>query len=129
MDARSAARMAAVQAIFEKDLNEEAIADAKFLGSTFDQKKINKGVFNKVIDGFENNKEEVDEAISQNLSEKWKFERLTGILKAILRCGVAELKFTDSPKNVVLSEYIEIADNFVEENEVRFVNALLDKIN
>ena len=127
MDARTAARIAAVQAVFEKDLNEDAISDAKFLSSTFDQKKVNKGVFTKVIESYEANKAEIDELISTNLSENWRFERLTGILKALLRCGIAEMKFAESPKNVVISEYVAIADSFVDENEVRFVNALLDK--
>ena len=128
MDARTVARVAAVQAIFEKGSNPDGKSDAKFLSSTFDQKRVNKKIFENILGGFEKNFEAVDELIEKNLSEEWKFERLTEILKAILRAGIADMKYNDTPKNVVLSEYVSIADSFVEADEVRFVNALLDKI-
>ena len=40
MDARSAARVAAIQAIYELGLNPDAVTDAKFLGKSFDEKRV-----------------------------------------------------------------------------------------
>jgi N utilization substance protein B len=93
------------------------------------QKRMNRKNFDVIIANVEANKAEIETLIAANLSEEWKFERLDKILKAILSAAIAEIKYSDAEKNLIISEYVSIADSFYEGDEPKFVNAVLDKIN
>lgn len=72
---------------------------------------------------------EIDKVISENLSDKWKIDRLDKVMKNILRLGVAELLYLkEIPSNVVFNEYIEISKAFFEKDDVSFVNGLLNAV-
>ena len=70
----------------------------------------------------------IDELITANLTDDWRFERVPDVLKAILRAGLTELKHGEAAKGAVISEYVKIADAFVDADEVGFVNAMLEKV-
>lgn len=127
MDIRSLARLAAVQSIYEKLVNEEAEADGKFNVKLIDEKRYNTQIFNNILEHVSRETSAIDELISANMADNWKIERLPYIMLAILRAGIAEAKYMDAPKNIILSEYVAIADQFLDDDEVKFVNALLDK--
>jgi len=128
MDQRTMARLAAVQAIYAKELNADTPSDAKHLLDANHQKRMNKKMFETILANVEEHEEEIDGLISANLSSEWTIERLDKILKATLRAAIAEIKFGGNEKNLVISEYVLIADSFYEGDEPKFVNALLDKI-
>lgn len=123
------ARLAAVQAIYAKELNADTPSDAKHLLDANHQKRMNKKMFETILANVAEHKVAIDELIAQNLSAEWTMERLDKILKATLRAAIAEIKFGDTDKNLVISEYVLIADSFYEGDEPKFVNAVLDKIN
>ena len=60
------------------------------------------------------------------LAANWKFERLSAIDRAILRLGIYELRFTDTPHKVVMNECVELAKKFSSEDAGSFVNGILD---
>ncbi|MDR2158177.1 MAG: transcription antitermination factor NusB [Holosporaceae bacterium] len=85
--------------------------------------------FLRLIKIIEDNLPEIDEIISKNLSDNWKFGRLDNVMKSVLRLGAAELLyFKDIPANVVFNEYIEISKSFFEKSEVAFINGILNSI-
>ncbi len=72
---------------------------------------------------------EIDQLISENLSDNWKIERINKVALAILRIAIYELKFQpDSVAKIVIDEAVNIAKQFGADDSYKFINAILDKL-
>ncbi|WP_011580478.1 MULTISPECIES: transcription antitermination factor NusB [Chelativorans] len=136
---RGAARLAAVQALYQMDvagtglLETTAEYEAFRLGKEIDgdlYREADAQWFRAILSGVIENQTFIDPVIRQSLTEDWPLSRLDSTLRAILRAGVYELsKRSDVPVPVVVSEYIDIAKAFYgEEEEPKLVNAVLDRV-
>ena len=135
---RSAARLAAVQALYQIDHSGEPgdqVLEEFFrfrLGDSFDTEQDvapHKNLFSEIVAGVSAQEPGIDEVISAALSNKWTFERVEIILRAILRAGVYELQARkDTPARVVITEYVDIAHAFYDGQEPGMVNGMLDRI-
>ncbi len=142
--ARSVARLAAVQALYQMDLaglGAEAVIrefhDHRFdrdldgveeSGETRPLAPADEAWFASIVRGVAEAQSEVDRAIRQRLASNWKLERIDATARAILRAAAFELMAPDAPVEVVIDEYVEIAKSFFEGPEPGFVNAALDGI-
>ena len=72
-------------------------------------------------------KEKLDEIANENLSN-WTIDRLDSIGQEILRMGIYEMKYTDTPDLVVINEAIELAKKFSDDSVRKMINAVLDKL-
>ncbi|HEX4117861.1 MAG TPA: transcription antitermination factor NusB [Rhizomicrobium sp.] len=132
-DARHAARLGAVQALYQMELNgagAEEVAQ-EFAEHRFDELPVppDEEFFRAVVNGVPPHQVEIDRAIAASLSQSWKLERVDSILRAILRCGVYELVARrDVPAKVVIDEYVAVAGAFFGGDEPGFVNGALDTI-
>lgn len=133
---RHAARLAAVQAIYQMELtgeDAESVAQ-EFCEHRFSEVEHNLGepdeiFFSDLVRGIPRHQVEIDRAIAEGLSENWKLQRIDSILRAILRAGIYELiARKDVPAKVVIDEYLNIAHAFFGGEEPAFVNALLDRV-
>lgn len=136
--ARSAARLAAVQALYQQDM--ETIATPQLLhefhqhrfGETIDDVTMidaEMDFFDDIVRGVSARAEEVDGKITARLAEGWKLERLDRAMRAILRAGTYELLARpDVTVGTVIDEYLDVAHAFFGEKDVKFVNGLLDKV-
>ena len=89
--------------------------------------KLNKNFFSKVFDKVVVNLDKIDQNIQLNISRANTFSSLSRSTIAVLRCGCAELMFlTEVPPNVVVNEYTNIASDMLKDNEIGFVNSILD---
>jgi N utilization substance protein B len=79
-----------------------------------------------VIGRIREQKEETDRLISQNLIG-WKMNRLSPIDRSLLRMGIAESHFNDQ-KAVIIDDIIRIAKKYGEQDDYKFINAILDKL-
>ncbi len=68
---------------------------------------------------------ELDAAIKK-YAVRWKLSRLSRITKSILRFGVYELTFTETPPKVVINEAVELAKKYGEDKASGFVNGILN---
>ena len=86
--------------------------------------------FNKVVvSGTLERIELIEETIGNHLGEDIKLEKTDKLLKIILFAGVFELLFKhNTPKNVVISEYVRASEFFLERAQIKYLNAILDKI-
>ncbi|HEY1708384.1 MAG TPA: transcription antitermination factor NusB [Rhizomicrobium sp.] len=136
--ARRAARLAAVQAIYQMELtgvDAETVAD-EFIQHRFgfdsDIRAIgepDEAFFTAVVNGVPHHQAEIDTAIANCLASNWKLSRVDSILRAILRAGAFEfIARQDVPAKVVIDEYVEVAHAFVEGEDSAFVNAVLDRM-
>jgi N utilization substance protein B len=135
---RSAARLAAVQALYQQEMEGTPTArlihefhdhrlGATIEGETYAEAEIS--FFDDLVAGTLARCEEIDELISERLAEGWSLERLDKPMKAILRAGAYELLArSDVPVGTVINEYLDVAEAFYDRREKGFVNGLLDAI-
>lgn len=138
MSRRRAARLAAVQALYELAVSggdvEDIIIDyrnhrqgATIEGNTF--AATDPDLFADVVRGAIRRRGEIERHIRAALTPSWPFERLETILKDVLICGVYELMLRpDVPARVIINEYLEVAHAFFAGEEPGLVNAVLDRI-
>jgi len=135
---RSAARLAAVQALYQQDMEgtptERLLKEFHDhrLGATLEDAKYHaaeRDFFDDIVTGAGARREEIDALISERLAEGWAIERLDRPMRAILRAGAYELVArADVPVGSVISEYVDVAHAFYDKRESGFVNGLLDAI-
>jgi len=135
---RSAARLAAVQALYQQEMEGTPVArlihefhnhrlGATIEGDTYAEAE--QSFFDDLVSGTDARREEIDGLIADRLAEGWSLERLDKPMKAILRVGAYELiARADVPVATVISEYVDVADAFYDKREKGFVNGLLDAI-
>jgi N utilization substance protein B len=132
-DARHAARLGAVQALYQMEMSGNGAEEvaAEFAEHRFGELPAtpDSEFFHAIVNGVPQHQVEIDRAIAASLSEKWKLERVDSILRALLRCGVFELiGRRDVPAKVVIDEYVAVSGAFFGGDEPGFVNAALDTI-
>ena len=136
--ARSAARLAAVQALYQMDM--EKIGLARLLGQ-FHEHRLGKEIeddqyvdadidfFDDIVVGTDGRREDIDALIESNLGEQWKIGRLDKTMLQILRAGTYELiARPDVPTGTVINEYMDVAHAFFDAKDAKFVNGLLDAV-
>jgi len=132
-DARRAARLAAVQALYQMEMSGGGADEVarEFIEHRFPEALLapDEDFFSVIVEGVPLHQVEIDCAIAASLSQNWKLERVDSILRAILRCAVFELVGRpDVPAKVVIDEYVAVANAFFGGEEPGFINAALDAI-
>ena len=135
---RTAARLAAVQALYQMDLAGTGLNDilAEFerhwIGQEVEGEQYlpaEAAFFRDLVSGAVRDQRKLDPLIDEALSKGWPLKRIETVLRAVLRAGAYELDArSDVPARVVVSEYADIAAAFVEKNETGMVNAVLDQL-
>jgi N utilization substance protein B len=137
-NARSAARVASVQGLYQMDMAQtdlNAVIE-EFETHRFRQAEADNPIagadptfFAELLRGVLRRQRDIDPLVDQQLATGWRLGRVDSILRAILRAGVFELmERPDVPAKVVINEYIEIAHAFFAEDEPKVVNGILDRL-
>ena len=135
---RSAARLAAVQALYQQDMEN---TDLRVLLHEFHQHRLGATIedveyadaevdfFDDLVIGVDARRAEIDGLIAAKLATGWTLERLDKPMRQILRAGTYELLArADVPVGSVISEYVDVAHAFYDKRETAFVNGLLDAV-
>ncbi len=135
---RGAARLAAVQALYQMDLGGDDLGsvvaefEAHRLGQEIEgaaMRPADAGFFRNLVNGVVDQQRKIDPAIHNVLPDSWPLKRIDLTLRSILRCGVFELMAKpDIPSRVVINEYMDVARAFFDQDEPGLVNAVLDAI-
>jgi N utilization substance protein B len=141
--ARSAARLAAVQALYQQHM--EGTALAKLLDE-FHQHRLGRRIdedafgdaeyaeaevpfFDDVVRGVDARRDEIDAVVAGKLASGWTLARLDKAMLQVLRAGTYELiARADVPAPVAINEYVEVAKAFFDDGQARFVNGILDAV-
>ena len=136
--ARSAARLAAVQALYQHDMEATLLPTLldEFhrhrLGAEIeDAQYVDADVpfFDDLVQGTIARRDEIDERLAARLAEGWKLERLDRTMLQILRAGAYELiARADVPTGTAIGEYLDVAHAFFDAREAKFVNGVLDAV-
>jgi transcription antitermination protein NusB len=135
---RGAARLAAVQALYQMDLAgtglNEILAEfqSHWLGGDVEgaqYRPAETAFFSDIVHGVVREQTRLDPQIDAALARGWPLKRIETVLRAVLRAGAYELACrSDVPARVVTSEYVDVASAFVDEEETGMVNAVLDHL-
>lgn len=136
-DKRAAARLGAVQALYQmeiagKGLNEIfAEFESFWMGREIEGDQYNPAegaLFRDIVEGVLREQIALDRLVDELLSG-WPLKRIEAIMRATLRAGAYELLHRkDVPVRVAISEYVDIASAFLDRDEVGMVNAVLDRM-
>ena len=130
-EARRAARLAAVQALYQMELAGVGAGEVaeEFIAHRFGETPTDTEFFKSIVEGVPVHQVEIDKAIAACLSATWTLTRMDSILRAILRAAGLELVARrDVPAKVVIDEYVGIAHDFFAGDEPSFANAALDRM-
>ena len=135
---RGAARLAAVQALYQMDVGRQSLEDtisqfsAHMLGREVEGEQYlpaDADFFGQIVKGVIKSQVDIDPTIDQALSGDWPVTRIDATLRAILRAGAFELlRRRDIPQAVVITEYVDVARAFYEDDAPGMVHAVLDRI-
>ncbi|EAQ29481.1 transcription termination factor [Erythrobacter sp. NAP1] len=141
--ARSTARLAAVQALYQQQM--EGTALNKLLDE-FHQHRLGREVddedhegevyadaevefFDDIVRGVDARRDEIDEILTARLAQGWTLMRLDKTMLQILRAGAYELiARADVPRASAITEYVDVAKAFFDDREAKFVNGILDAV-
>ena len=136
--ARSVARLAAVQALYQMEVSHVGVEAVirEFSEHRFDRDvegvalaSADEAFFADLVRGVVAEQKLIDAAIARRLAQNWRLERVDATVRAILRAGAFELaRRPDVPTEVVIDEYVELAKSFFEGTEPGFVNGALDAV-
>ncbi len=135
---RGAARLAAVQALYQMDVGETSLEEtlAQF-GSRFAEPVVDgdeylprdADYFKQIVKGVLKHQLQLDPLVDDALAQGWPMARIDATLRAVMRAGAFELMHKlDVPAKVVINEYVDVAKAFFEGTEAGMVNGVLDRI-
>lgn len=133
---RSAARLYAVQALFQMEVSGQTVEsvvrefETHRFGAVYEDAEMAEGdvdLFRKLVADAVNWQARIDQLTDRALVAKWPIDRIDPTLRALFRGAGAELVQSTTPPKVVITEYVDIAKAFFPDGkEARFVNAVLD---
>jgi N utilization substance protein B len=134
----SAARLLAVQALYQMALGKQSAKDVlrEFIEHRVNAEieglkhaSVNRDLLTELVEGVAKDSDDLDDMVAAVLDEEWTIERLEILLLALLRAATFELSARlDVPARVVISEYVDLANAFYDGRETAFVNGLLDRL-
>lgn len=136
--ARAAARLGAVQALYQMDVGGTDVGEtlaqfsARVVGDDFDGGQCGEADYKhlkEVVDGVVREQKTIDPTVDKILDKAWPLHRLDTTVRAILRAAAYELMFMERvPARVAISEYVDVASAFFDTEEPSFVNGVLDRL-
>ena len=135
---KSIQRLLVVQALYEISINKERIKE-ETIGILRDiiqnldlGKKLNKSNLNfakRLLDGVIDNFDQIEEVLNNSFKNKNKLKTSDKMLLAIFKPAIFEIIYEiDTSKNIVISEYLAIADRFLIKKEISLINGVLDNL-
>lgn len=134
--ARSAARLAAVQALYQMETTGQGVESIirEFvdfrLGGEIEGDRLHKAdakLFGDILRGTVESQSRLDPYLQRQLAKGWTLKRIDSTARAILRAALYEMvRRPEIPYRVVIDEYLEIAHSFFEGDEPKFINGVLD---
>ncbi len=136
MEARRNTRKIAVQAVFQfffskEDINKilEEFCNYRIKEFKNYKKRYDTDFLKKVVVGVYQNEKKIIKIIESNLSENWLIDRVDLTMKAIISLAIYELiSYENIPLQVIINEYVSIANQYLDKSNTGFINGILDNI-
>ena len=135
---KSLQRLLVVQAIYEISINKERLKEEteeilrdiiKNLNLGNKLEKSNLNFATRLLDGVIDKIDQIDDVLSKSFENKNKLKTSDNMLLAIFKPAIFEIIFEkNTSKNIVISEYLAIADRFLIKKETSLLNGVLDNL-
>ena len=135
---RSAARLAAVQALYQMELTGAALKptedefQTRWIGAEIEgdqYREADRDHFRAVLRAAVDQQARIDQMTDAALVAKWPLARVDPMLRAVFRAAGAEFVAMRTPPKVAIVEYVDVAKAFFDAGkEAKFVNAVLDHV-
>lgn len=126
MLSRNEARVIAMKCLYQIDILKQAHVAYNLDEIMDDNLNVENEFVKDIVYGVETTQEEIDNIANQYLNN-WDISRLDKTGAAILRQGIYEMKYMDTPPIVVINEAVELAKVYTDDELVKMINAVLDK--
>ena len=127
MKNRSELREIIMKVIYQVNILEETKLDYDLSDLIKEQLEVKNEFVNETVDGIVEHKKEIYDLANKYLNN-WTIDRLGNTDIAILRMGIYELNYTDTPSIVCINEAVELAKNYSDDDVCKMINAVLDKV-
>lgn len=127
MKNRSEAREAAVKSLYKIDILTQAKVDYDIKEVIKEECEIQNDFADELVSGVLDHQKELDQLANKYL-KNWTIERLNKVDQAILRIGIYELMYTETPSIVAINEAVELSKKYSEEAVTKMINGVLDSI-
>ncbi|ASI47582.1 MAG: transcription antitermination factor NusB [Anaplasma ovis] len=131
---KTSARFLAVQGAYSMMFSSYATEDLDGLlehlcemRGVFGLGRVDKKLLTKILRSMLARCSEIDATISEHINKNWSMDRINLVSLSIMRAGICELLCFSTSESVVINEYVDIASYALEDAEVDFVNAILNK--
>lgn len=135
---RAAARLAAVQALYQMDISHKGLSETcdeferHWIGGEIEGHRYvaaELGLFRDIVAGVLADQADLDNRVDRTLQQGWPLRRIEAVMRAVMRAGAYELKkHAQTPARVVIKEYVDVAAAFLAKEEVGMTNAVLDNL-
>ena len=127
MKTRSELRDIIIKVLYQVSIYEETDLNYDINSLIKEQLEVENNYVNDCIAGILKNKKKLDELDNKYLKD-WTINRLNKVDQAILRLGIYELMYTDTPSVVSINEAIELSKKYSDEKVTKMINGVLDKV-
>lgn len=128
---KTEARLMVVQALYQLMLMQADVAKVADEFNSFRMQgiEVDKALFKKIFDEAAQNRPRYEQMVANHLRSGWTLDRIGLTERAILLAAIAELESApDTPKKVIINEFINIAGSFLNDDDMKFINSILDKV-
>ena len=114
-------RIRVIQKLYGNSLNPEAIIEYP--------KSQYKKFIKDVVQGTIERNDFIEETVTKYLAKDIDLNRADKLLKIIVFAAIFELMFKhNNPTKVIINEYVKTSEFFLEKGQIKFLNAILDKV-
>ena len=124
---RSELRKKAMIILYQIEINDEQKMEYNIEDIIKDNLDIDNDFVKDLVYGVITYKDELDKIANNNMKD-WSIDRIDKTGANILRIGLFELKYTDTPDIVIINEAIELAKQYSDDSVRKIINAVLDKV-
>ena len=127
---RSAAREETFKLLYSLEIQKENLKEQTeiYLENAEISDENTKKYMIEIVEGIENNINDIKNKISENLKKDWKLERISKINLVLLKLAIYEILYTETPFKVVINEVVELAKKYGDDTSPNFVNGILASI-
>lgn len=127
MKNRSELRDIIIKVLYQINIYEEAKIDYNKEDIIKELLEVENSFVNETVSGIIKNNKKI-ESIANEYLKDWTIDRLSKVDQAILKLGIYELLYTETPSIVAINESIELSKKYSEEKVTKMINGVLDKI-
>ena len=127
MAKRSELREKIMTILYQLDMYEKNSIDLSKEDVIEENVEIESEFVNEIVSGVVEHEKEIDDLANKYL-KNWTIDRIESLGRAILRMGIYEIKYTNTPDVVAVNEALELTKKYCDDSVRKIVNAVLDKI-